>query len=132
MGMHAVGILFLAYAAAFWMLLVFVVLHGLAWGTRGPLMGAIRADYFGGTNFGAIMGTSSMVAAFGTTAGPLIAGIIADRTGNYELGFTVLAVLAALGSVFFILGRPPKRPDAGDATLAATVEQTGDAVPMSR
>jgi sugar phosphate permease len=132
MGMHAVGILFLAYATAFWMLLVFVVLHGLAWGTRGPLMGAIRADYFGGTNFGAIMGTSSMVAAFGTTAGPLIAGIIADRTGNYELGFTVLAVLAALGSIFFVLARPPKRPDTADVTtVTEAVEESAAAMPAS-
>jgi MFS family permease len=127
MGFHAVGILFLAYATALWMLLAFVLLHGLAWGTRGPLMGAIRADYFGGTNFGAIMGTSSMVAAFGTTAGPLIAGVLADRTGNYEAGFTVLAVLAAIGSVFFILARPPRRPDAAPRTERERLEETAAA-----
>ena len=55
------------------------------------------------------MGTSSMVAAFGTTAGPLIAGIIADRTGNYELGFTVLAVLAA-GSPATLAAAMPDAP----------------------
>jgi MFS family permease len=109
------------------MLLAFVVLHGLAWGTRGPLMAAIRADYFGGTNFGAIMGTSSMVAAFGTTAGPLIAGILADRTGNYEAGFTVLAALAAIGSIFFILARPPRRPDSAPRTERERLEETAAA-----
>jgi MFS family permease len=107
------------------MIVAFVVLHGLAWGTRGPLMAAIRADYFGATNFGAIMGTSSMIAAFGTTAGPLIAGVLADRTGNYEAGFTVLATMAALGSIFFILARPPRRsgpspePDHLESSAAA-------------
>jgi MFS family permease len=127
MGMHAVGILFLAYATAFWMLLAFVVLHGLAWGMRGPLMAAIRADYFGGTNFGAIMGTSSMIAAFGTTAGPLIAGILADRTGNYEAGFTVLAALAAIGSIFFVLARPPKRPDTAPRSELERIEEAAAA-----
>ena len=33
--------------------------HGLAWGIRGPLMVALRADYFGPKSFGTIMGVSS-------------------------------------------------------------------------
>jgi MFS family permease len=78
------------------------------------------------------MGTSSMVAAFGTTAGPLIAGIIADRTGNYELGFTVLAVLAALGSIFFILARPPKRPDTAPRSKLERVEDVAGAPASAR
>ena len=32
----------LALATAFWMVLAFAVLHGLAWGMRGPLMSALR------------------------------------------------------------------------------------------
>jgi MFS family permease len=44
---HAAGLLVLAFASAFWMVLAFAVLHGLGWGMRGPLMSAIRADYFG-------------------------------------------------------------------------------------
>jgi hypothetical protein len=50
----------------------------------------------------------------GNTTGPLVAGILADRTGNYEAGFTILAVLSVLGSVFFILARPPSRPSTGE------------------
>ena len=110
MGMHSVAIILLAYATAFWMVAAFAALHGGAWGARGPLMSAIRADYFGGSSFGTIMGASSLVAALGTTAGPLIAGILADRTGDYRLGFTVLAMMALLGSIFFIAARPPVLP----------------------
>jgi PGF-CTERM protein len=40
--------------------------------------------------------------------GPLVAGILADRTGSYVPGFSVLAALAALGSVFFLLARRPR------------------------
>jgi len=47
MAMHMVGLLLLAFASSVWMVVAFAVLHGLAWGTRGPLMMAIRADYFG-------------------------------------------------------------------------------------
>ena len=98
MVMHSAAILLLAYATAFWMVAAFAALHGVAWGARGPLMAAIRADYFGGANFGTIMGMSSLIAAIGTTIAPFIAGTLADYTGDYRLGFTVLAVMALLGS----------------------------------
>jgi cyanate permease len=39
--------------------------------------------------------------------GPLVAGMLADRTGSYVVGFTVLAALAALGSLFFLGARRP-------------------------
>lgn len=108
---HAAALLLLAHASAYWMVVVFAMVHGLAWGMRGPLMAAIRADYFGSGSFGMISGISSMVVMLGMIAGPLVAGILADRTGSYVIGFTVLATLAALGSIFFLLARRPDPPD---------------------
>jgi PGF-CTERM protein len=70
-------------------------------------MAAIRADYFGSGSFGMISGVSSMVIMFGMMLGPLVAGILADRTGSYLPGFTVLAAFAALGSLAFVLARRP-------------------------
>jgi len=117
---HALGIVLLAFATSFLMVVGFAVLHGLAWGARGPLMGALRADFFGGLNYGAIMGWSSMIAMLGNIAGPLLAGILADQTGNYETGFTILAIVAAMGAIFFYLARPPGQPQGGGASLAAS------------
>ncbi|HUQ77089.1 MAG TPA: MFS transporter [Burkholderiales bacterium] len=108
--MHAVGLLLLTYAAALWMVLAFAVLHGAAWGLRGPFMQAIRADYFGRSAIGMILGLSFMIIVIGQIGGPMIAGIFADLTGNYRSGFTIIAVLAGLGSLFFILARKPQRP----------------------
>jgi MFS family permease len=107
---HATGLLLLASATSFAMVAAFAVLHGLAWGIRGPLMSAIRADYFGSAAFGTITGISSMVVMFGMVGGPIIAGVLADRTGSYELGFRILAALAVLGSIFFVLARRPSPP----------------------
>jgi sugar phosphate permease len=104
---HALALVVLAVATQLWMVLVFAALHGAAWGIRGPLMSAIRADYFGSASFGTITGFSSMVIMLGTTGGPLVAGVLADRTGSYVPGFMVLAALAALGSVSFLLARRP-------------------------
>jgi len=104
---HAAALMVLGLATAFWMVLLFAVLHGLSWGMRGPLMAAIRADYFGSGSFGLISGVSSMVIMFGMMLGPLVAGILADRTGSYVPGFSVLAACAAAGSVAFVLARRP-------------------------
>jgi sugar phosphate permease len=107
---HVGSLFLLANATTLWMVLLFAVGHGLSWGTRGPLMAAIRADYFGRTSFGTIMGFSSMIVMLGMVAGPLIAGVLADETGSYTTGFTVLAIMAGIGSIFFVLARPPQRP----------------------
>jgi sugar phosphate permease len=111
MCMHMVGMLLVAFAASLIMVVSFAVLHGLAWGIRGPLMQAIRADYFGRSSFGVIMGLSSTIIMLGQIGGPVVAGLMADRTGNYESGFTLMAVLAGLGSGFFIFARRPELPE---------------------
>jgi len=114
---HMLGVLVLTYAPDGWMLWMFVPLHGFAWGVRGPLMQALRADYFGPSSFGQIMGLSSLVIMIGTMAGPLIAGISADTTGSYQTGFTIIALLVGAGMIFFILATPPKpQPAAVSAT----------------
>lgn len=105
---HAVGMLFLAYATTVPQLLIFAVLHGLAWGVRGPTIQAIRADYFGRASFGTIMGFSSMVIMMAMIAAPIFAGWMADlRGGDYQLPFTILAGLVGLGSIFFMFARKP-------------------------
>lgn len=108
--MHAVGLLLVAYATTVLMVIAFAILHGFAWGMRGPLMQAIRADYFGRASFGVIMGLSALIVTFGNTLGPIVAGLLADRTGSYEVGFTVLASLAGAGSLFFLFSTKPPPP----------------------
>jgi OFA family oxalate/formate antiporter-like MFS transporter len=106
------------------MVLLFAVLHGLSWGMRGPLMAAIRADYFGSASFGTITGVSSMIVMFGMILGPLVAGVLADRTGSYVPGFSVLAALAAAGSVAFWRARRPAGGYAIRRTGRSTAERT--------
>ena len=104
---HAIGLLFLTFSTHLAELVAFAVFHGLAWGLRGPLMQAIRADYFGVGAIGAIMGISAAVIAVGQIAGPMVAGVLADLTGDYRLGFTLLALTAAMGSLAFMLATKP-------------------------
>ena len=106
--MHAAGLLMLTYATGPVILAVAALVHGTAWGLRGPFMQAIRADYFGRRSIGMILGLSSLIIVFGQVIGPILAGAFADWTGNYRAGFTLLAVMAGLGSLFFMLAKPPE------------------------
>lgn len=127
---HVAGLLLLAFATANWMIWLFIPLHGLAWGVRGPLMQAMRADYFGSASFGQIMGISSLIIMIGQIGGPLLAGWLDDSTGSYRIGFAVVAVMASLGMAFFALATPPAAPplaedppDGLDATDDGTAPQ---------
>lgn len=104
---HTVGLLLLTYARTPWEVGAFAIVHGIAWGLRGPFMQAIRADYFGRNAIGMILGLSAVIIALGQIGGPLVAGVFADLTGNYRLGFTILALVAGAGSVLFLLAVKP-------------------------
>ena len=106
---HTVGLLFVTFAVTPLMVLGFALIHGLGWGARGPLMVALRADYFGSTSFGTIMGFSSLIVMLGMSSGPIVAGVMADISGNYESGFALLAGLSLLGSFCFLAATPPQQ-----------------------
>ncbi len=107
---HALGMLCLTFANDMAMLMAFGVFHGVAWGLRGPFMQAIRADYFGRNAIGLILGLSAAIIAVGQIAGPMVAGVLADLTGDYQWGFSLLALLSGLGSLCFILATKPVKP----------------------
>ena len=110
---HMAALLLLAHADSWWMVVMFAVLHGLAWGVRGPQMVALRADYFGVSSFGTIMGFSSLIVMLGMSIGPIFAGYLYDIQGSYTLAFTVMGLSAMAGSLCFVLAVPPVHPDSG-------------------
>lgn len=108
---HVTGMLLFTFATAPWMIWAFVPFHGMAWGLRGPLMQAMRADYFGASSFGRIMGWSSMIMMLGTMSGPLIVGFLRDSTGSFTPGFATVTILASVAVVFFAFAGKPTHPD---------------------
>jgi MFS family permease len=108
---HTAGLFLIANATELWMVILFTAMHGLAWGVRGPLMVALRADYFGPSSFGTIMGFSSLIVMLGMSIGPIYAGYMADARGDYVAGFSVLGIGALLGSLCFLFARAPVHPD---------------------
>ena len=104
---HCVGLLMVTYASSPIWILGFTVFHGFAWGIRGPLMVALRADYFGPKSFGTIMGISSLIVMIGMTVGPIVCGVLYDLYGNYELAFTIMALCSLTGGLCFWFAKPP-------------------------
>jgi MFS family permease len=107
---HILAMLTFAYAAALPAVVLGAVLQGAAHGVRGVQMMPIRADYFGRQSFATIMGLSSTVMMWGIMAGPIVTGMLADRYGDYDLGFHVLAVAAVAAVVLFALASKPEPP----------------------
>ena len=113
---HFFGLVAIAYAANFYWIIVFAVLHGVAWGIRGPLMVALRADFFGPKSFGTIMGFSSLIVMIGMTLGPIVCGVLFDYYGNYEVAFTIMALGSLIGGVCFWLCEPPSSNSSAELT----------------
>ncbi len=105
---HMAGLLVLAYATTLTHLVLFAIPHGLAMGVRTPTFTALLADYFGRESYGTIIGFYSLFVMVPMTISPILTGWWADTLGgSYTLPFTVSAVLAGSGSVFFLLLRKP-------------------------
>jgi MFS family permease len=110
---HTVGLLLLAYATSMAQVFLFTVFHGLAWGARAPTQNAIRAEYFGRTSIGLILGIASIFVTAASVIAPIFAGWLADLQGDYRMAFTILAVMTGFGSLFFAFARKPlRRPHA--------------------
>ncbi len=113
------AIVILGWASAFWMVIAFAVIQGIAHGVRGVLMMPIRADYFGRKSFATIMGLSGLIVMIGMMGGPILAGLMADSIGDYRLAFTILGVIVASGSLCFVFAKKPVHPRRrGEVTAA--------------
>lgn len=106
--LHATAMVVLAFASSMPAVAVAAVVHGAAWGIRGPLMGPLRVDYFGNASFSTVMGFSSMIVMLGSVGGPLLVALVVDATGAYRPAFLTVAAIAGLGALAFLSLRPPE------------------------
>jgi predicted MFS family arabinose efflux permease len=85
-----------------------MILFGLSSGATLQATMYLTAQYGGARNFGKIFGIKASLTAIGISAGPLLGGVIYDRTGSY-FGLFVLGVVLGLVSalLMFRLGPYP-------------------------
>ncbi|MEX2598592.1 MAG: MFS transporter [Dehalococcoidia bacterium] len=108
---HSSAMIILAFSAHPVAVAAALVLHGLGWGARGPLMMSIRAEYFGRRNLGMIAGWSNTITMTGSIIGPIVAGVMYDAFGSYTVPFLTIGLATGASTVFFIMARKPRTPE---------------------
>jgi MFS family permease len=86
-----------------WTFYLFLVVFGLSYGCFVPLETAVPAGLFGTTSLGAIMAAIGLFPMIGGASGPPLAGVIFDRTGEYQPTFIICLGLSLAALVLSIL-----------------------------
>ncbi len=95
--LQAIAMLLGAAVGEPFVLPVFVLLFGLTLGAPLVLIPLLTVESLGLKRFGTIAGVAGVFNTIGAAAGPLIAGIIFDRTHSYALAFEIFAALCVAG-----------------------------------
>lgn len=101
-----IALALLVPAEELWMLYLFAVLLGLAFGGMGTSESPLAARLFGLTSHGLIYGVMAMGFTAGGAIGPVIIGYIYDITDSYRIAFLVCIVLFVIGLIFMAILKP--------------------------
>jgi MFS family permease len=102
------GLFFFSYAATggVWLLIPFILLLGIGWGSQVTMIAALAAEYFGRWRFGTVFGLIHGILTLGGVIGPFLAGWAFDKWGSYQgLWFALIGLTIA--SVAVIATTPP-------------------------
>ena len=81
-------------------------LAGIGYGALLSLFPSVVADFYGVKNFGGNYGIMYTAWGIAGTIGPIIAGIVVDKTGAYNMAYLISAGLLAVALVFALLTKP--------------------------
>ena len=92
-----------------WGILIFIALFSVVESTF-PVNWSTVGEYFGRKNFAKIRGSMGFVSTWGSVIGPVVAGVIYDRTQSYEIVIWSSAALLLLASVLYASVKKPLQP----------------------
>lgn len=95
-------VLLLVWADELWVLYLIAAVYGFAQGGHGAAVTALIGDTFGVVNIGKLIGALSLGWAIGAGLGPVIGGLIFDKTGDYALAFMIVAAVMLTRALFII------------------------------
>jgi MFS family permease len=99
--------LFAAYTSPIW-ISVGTALAGIGYGSLLSLFPTVVADYYGVKNFGGNYGVMYTAWGISGTIGPIIAGIVVDKTGTYNLAYIISAALLVVALILALITKPIK------------------------
>jgi MFS family permease len=91
----------------------FVIVYGLAFGAISPLRASVLAEHYGRRAYGAITGVQWVAISLASAVGPIFAGYLYDRLGDYRVAFAITA--AAFVAAGLLVQATP-RPEAAPGT----------------
>ena len=101
-GIAGLGLVFFSYISKdmIWLLILFIGLFGIGWGSHFTIRASLLREYFGKTNFGTIFGFMMTLTSLGALTGPIFAGWVFDHWGSY---YAVWLILAGLNLIAIII-----------------------------
>ncbi len=120
---QSISVIALAYATSYSGAVVFALLWGVGFGTRGPILHALRGDYFGARYFGSILGISGFPMILGMAATPILVGVAFDLQDTYKWAFLTTATTTFMASILVLFAKRPVRP-----TRHGVPESSGSAI----
>jgi len=95
----------------FMVLLVIVSIFGFCFGSIVPIFPAMIGNYFGPSAFAPITGFLSPVMILIGAPVPVVAGLIYDRFGSYDIAFVYVMVLTLVTALLATALVPPRKPE---------------------
>ncbi|MFC2016787.1 MFS transporter [Chloroflexota bacterium] len=93
----------LLFAQGIWMLYVFAVLFGIAYGGIATLLTLVPTELFGLGFLGIIFGAIRFFGTIGEAVGPFLAGSIFDVTGSYRLALLTCVIFGVLATILSLV-----------------------------
>lgn len=91
------------------------VFFGLGFGALLPLRAMVMANWYGGPDYGRIMGAQWTAVGLAGAAGPVVVGVLRDQTGGYGLAAGALAAIyVAVAGLVLLAGAERHAPAHGE------------------
>lgn len=112
-GIQVIGVAAFIFFSSDNFILIFISLSvfGLGMGGIGALGPLAVTELFGMKNYGTLNGLIRQGVIIPGIVGPLLAGVIYDSRGSYDLAFKIILGFLFLSFVCFVLASPPAREE---------------------
>jgi len=105
---QAVNMFLFAFYTSIPMLVVGSAIAGISYGAVFSLFPTTTAEYFGMKNLGVNYGMIFTGWGIAGVVGPMLGGMVADKTGSYNNGYLVAGVFLILATILVSLLKTPK------------------------
>ncbi len=105
---QAVNMFLFAFYTSIPMLVVGSAIAGISYGAVFSLFPTTTAEYFGMKNLGVNYGMIFTGWGIAGVVGPMLGGMVADKTGSYNNGYLVAGVFLILATILVSLLKAPK------------------------